>query len=70
MLGIFSFCVFHLNYLYLKNKVDEWYDPEALENLKLLGLVVALSSVVAFGVYLSLFITRKQGLYRFVCHSN
>ncbi|XP_054161975.1 uncharacterized protein LOC128959959 [Oppia nitens] len=61
--AIFSFCVFHLNYLYLKNKIDEWYTPDNLENLKLLGLIVCLSSLVAFGVYLSLFITRKQDMF-------
>ncbi|CAG2116260.1 unnamed protein product [Medioppia subpectinata] len=61
--GILSFCVFHLNYLYLKNKIDEWYEPKALEKLKIMGLVIGLSSVVAFGVYLSLFITRKQDMF-------
>jgi len=61
--GIFSFCVFHLNYLYLKNKIDEWYEPRALENLKLMGLMIGLVSIVAFGVYLSLFITRKQEMF-------
>jgi amino acid transporter len=64
--GLISFCVFHLNYLYLKNKIEEWYNPESLENLKLLGLIVFLSSIVSFGVYLSLVITRNQGLHNLI----
>lgn len=61
--GLFAVSVFHLNYLYMKNKIDEWYDQESLENLKLLGLLVLLSSTLAFGIYLSLAITRHQSNY-------
>lgn len=61
--GIFALAVLHIHLLYLRHKIDEWYDPEALESLKVLGLVVFLSSVVAFGTYLTLAIRKHQSMF-------
>lgn len=59
--GLFSLCVFHINYLYFKSKIDEWYDERSLRNLIVLALIVILCSLCAFSTYLTLAITQRQG---------
>ena len=51
----------HLNMLLFRQKLDEWYDPYAMENLKLFSMILMSSSIVATGVYISIGVVKHQG---------
>ncbi|KAI1280737.1 hypothetical protein HDE_13344 [Halotydeus destructor] len=52
----------HLNLLLFRQKLDEWYDPYALENLKMLGLIIFSAAFIGSGYYLASGITRHEKL--------
>jgi len=52
----------HLNMLLFRQKLDEWYDPYAMENLKLFSIIVMSASIVATGIYIACGVVYHQDL--------
>lgn len=50
-----------MNLLLFRKKIDEWYDVNALEQLKVFALVVSSASLVATGYYLTKAIRSDKG---------
>lgn len=45
---------FHLHQLYARNRIDEWYNHDALESMEVLGIISFVVSLIAFAVNLGL----------------
>lgn len=52
----------HLNILLFRQKLDDWYDPYGMENIKVLNLVIMSASTVATGVYIAQGVQQKDGI--------
>ena len=51
--GILSAVALFLNILLFRQTLDEWYDPQALDHLKVFSIFTGAASLVAFGFHLA-----------------
>jgi len=52
----------HLNLLLFRQKLDDWYDPYGMENLKAFSIVIMSASIVATGVYITFAVRNDEAL--------
>ena len=50
MTSFFALVVIHLHILFLKNDLDDWYEPEAFDPIKYLSLIVSFAALVTIGI--------------------
>lgn len=60
--GLVSSAGLHLNVLLFRRKIDEWYDTNALEQLKVFGLISSGAGLVSAGYYLTRAIRLNEGM--------
>jgi len=56
---LISSCL-HLNMLLFRTKLDDWYDPYAMENLKMLSLFACSITTVASGVHIAIAVKHRE----------
>lgn len=64
--GILSGAGLFLNILLFRQSLDEWYDPRALDHMKVFSLLTGSASVVSLGYHLAKAIRAHDGLSHFL----
>lgn len=61
--SLISLAGLHLNILLFRQQLDEWYDPKALQHLKVFALLIMAIGVVFFGFYLTKAVRKHEDTF-------